>query len=269
MITGSHVRLTSEKPGESGYLWNNAPTEFKNWELHLHFKIKSVKSKKMGGDGIALWYTKDRMEKGNVFGAKNTFVGLGVFLDTFANDWNNDHKFPQVSAMVSNGDLTFNHDKDGVDESLGSCFANIRHQDHETFLLVRYENQRLTVKTDVDDKKSWQNCFEVDGVNLPKGFFFGMSSATGDLYDNHDVISLKVYEIELSEDEAASDAENEDVVGFIKPRVDEEEGPSSSSRDQDGGGGGVFKYFLVFLALCLIVGVVIYFMKEDKSKRFY
>ena len=29
----------------------------------------------MGGDGIALWYTKDRMEKGNVFGAKNTFVG--------------------------------------------------------------------------------------------------------------------------------------------------------------------------------------------------
>ena len=44
-----------------------------------------------------------------------------MFLDTFANDWNNDHKFPQVSAMVSDGDLTFNHDKDGSDEAVGEC----------------------------------------------------------------------------------------------------------------------------------------------------
>lgn len=274
MITGSHVRLTSEKAGERGYLWNNYPTEFKNWELHFHFKIKSTKTKKLGGDGLALWYTKDRMEMGNVFGAKNTFIGLGVFLDTFANDWNNDHKFPQVSAMVSNGDVTFNHDKDGVEEAVGSCFSNLRDQSHETFLLVRYENRKLTVKTDVDDKKTWQSCFEVDGVNLPKGFFFGMSSATGDLFDNHDVISLKVYEIELSDEDAAAEAldvEADAKVGVAKRSVDDVEvgSASSSSRDQDGGGGGFFKYFLVFVVLCLIVGVVIYFYKEDRSKRFY
>ena len=52
--------------------------------------------------------------------------------------------------------------------STGSCFANLRDQSHETFLLVRYENRKLTVKTDVDDKKTWQSCFEVDQVNLPK-----------------------------------------------------------------------------------------------------
>jgi len=271
MITGNHVRLTSEKPGENGYLWNNAPTEFKNWELHLQFRIKSAKSKKMGGDGIALWYTRDRMEKGNVFGAKNTFIGLGVFLDTFANDWNNAHNFPHVSAMVSNGDLTYNHDKDGIDEAIGSCSANLRDQSHETYLLVRYENRKLTVKTDVDDNVKWQNCFEVDGVNLPKGFYFGMSSATGDLFDNHDVISLKVYEIELSEADAAAEIEEDDKVGVATAKVDDDavKPTSSSSRDQDGEGGGVFKYFLVLLALGLIIGVVIYFRQEDRSKRFY
>ena len=44
-------------------------------------------------------------------------------MDTFANDWNNDHKFPQVSAMVSNGDVSFDHDKDGSDTALGELSA--------------------------------------------------------------------------------------------------------------------------------------------------
>ena len=101
-----------------------------------------------------------------------------------------------------------------------------------------------------------------------------MSSATGDLFDNHDVISLKVYEIELSDEDAAAEAldvEADAKVGVAKRSVDDVEvgSASSSSRDQDGGGGGFFKYFLVLVVLCLIVGVVIYFYKEDRSKRFY
>jgi len=269
MITGNYVRLTSEKNGEAGFLWNNVPTEFKNWELHLHYKIKSSKAKQMGGDGMALWYTKDRMQRGNVFGAKNTFVGLGVFLDTFANDWNNDHKFPQVSAMVSNGDQSFNHDKDGMDTALGSCFANIRDRSHETFLLVRYENKQLTVKTDVDNNKSWESCFHVDGVNLPKGLYFGISSATGDLFDNHDVISLKVYEIEVeSKDAASDDAELEVGVDKLEEKL-EADAESDGEGGSGGGGGGYFKYFLALIVIGGIVGAVIYFRKEDNSKRFY
>jgi mannose-binding lectin 2 len=29
-------------------------------------------------------------------------------------------------------------------------------------------------------------------VRIPKGYYFGLSAATGDLADNHDVISFKV-----------------------------------------------------------------------------
>ena len=44
--------------------------------MHVRFKVWSHNKKdNLFGDGFALWYTKDRMEKGNVFGAKNTFVG--------------------------------------------------------------------------------------------------------------------------------------------------------------------------------------------------
>jgi len=262
MITGNYIRLTSEKKGEHGHLWNNIRTKFKNWEAHLHFKIKSTNGKQLGGDGLALWLTRERMARGNVFGATNNFRGLGVFLDTFANDWNNDHKFPYVSAMVTDGDIKYDHDKDGMKQILDGCYANIRDQPHETFLLVRYENRKLTVKTDVDGQNNWLACFEVDGVKLPRGLFFGISAATGDLTDNHDIISLKVYEIEQAS--ASLLDESDPDIGVDKKDVIEVEDDSDSEV-----GGSWFKWFLVLFLLIAIGGVLYYFATNNDSKRFY
>lgn len=39
----------------------------------------------------------------------------------------------------------------------------------------------LQVMTDVEDKNEWKNCFDVAGVRLPTGYFFGASAGTGDL----------------------------------------------------------------------------------------
>ena len=50
--------------------------------------------------------------------------------------------------------------------------------------------------TRVDDDREWKPCFEVEGVKLPTGYFIGFSAATGDLSDNHDVLTVKFYELE-------------------------------------------------------------------------
>ena len=39
----------------------------------------------------------------------------------------------------------------------------------------------------------------VEGVQLPTGYYFGMSAATGDLSDAHDVISVRMFELETSD----------------------------------------------------------------------
>ena len=39
-------------------------------------------------------------------------------------------------------------------------------------------------------------CFEVDGVVLPTGLYMGITSATGDLTDNHDVHGLKIWQLD-------------------------------------------------------------------------
>ena len=101
-----------------------------------------------------------------------------------------------------------------------------------------------------------------------------MSSATGDLFDNHDVISLKVYEIELDSADAIEDSAFESLPVGI-PKHEGEELPESKDSDAEaesgrgGGAGGIFKVFLALVVVAAIVGIVIYFRKEDKAKRFY
>lgn len=102
------------------------------------------------GDGIAIWYVQEPNVLGEVFGSKDYFRGLGVFLDTYSNH-NGVHKHghPYVSAMVSNGSLHYDHDSDGTHTQLGGehtgCEAKFRNKDHDTQLLIRYVGDKLSV----------------------------------------------------------------------------------------------------------------------------
>lgn len=48
--------------------------------------------------------------------------------------------------MVNNGSLTYDHSKDGRWTELAGCSAELRNQNHDTFLAVRYSRGRLTVR---------------------------------------------------------------------------------------------------------------------------
>lgn len=56
--------------------------------------------------------------------------------------------FPYISAMVNNGSLTYDHDRDGRPTELGGCTAMVRNLNHDTFLVIRYVKRRLTVGED-------------------------------------------------------------------------------------------------------------------------
>merc|ERR1712137_795741 len=84
VITSSYIRLTSDLQSKSGAIWNTVPCRSRNWELQVQFKV-SGKGKDLFGDGFAIWYAKERMVQGPVFGSKDFFHGLEVILDTYSN----------------------------------------------------------------------------------------------------------------------------------------------------------------------------------------
>ncbi|KAF9582000.1 hypothetical protein BGW38_000793, partial [Lunasporangiospora selenospora] len=82
--THRYVRLTQDMASQNGWLWSRYPMEAENFQVEVEFQIGG-RGEGVVGDGMALWLTKERAEIGPVFGNRDYFTGLGIFLDTYAN----------------------------------------------------------------------------------------------------------------------------------------------------------------------------------------
>lgn len=271
MVTTQFVRLTPDMQSRQGAIWNRIPCSLRDWELQVHFKIHGQGKKNLNGDGLGIWYTRDRMQTGPVFGSSDQFSGLGVFVDTYPNEEKQHERiFPYLSAMVGNGSISYDHSRDGRPNELGGCSAHVRNLNHDTFLVIRYLRRRLTVMIDIDGKNEWRDCIDVPGVRLPLHYHFGASSATGDLTDNHDIVSLKLYELTLERsDGEEEDGEEEEV---LTPSVDNFD-PHEDVHPEPMSGLALFAVVLLCLVcvvVAAVIGIISYQKWQEKSrKRFY
>ncbi|ESO82839.1 hypothetical protein LOTGIDRAFT_203299 [Lottia gigantea] len=273
LVTNSHIRLTSDHQSIKGAIWNNVPCIVRNWELHVNFKVHGS-GKTLFGDGFAIWYTKDRMQMGNVFGNSDQFVGLAIFLDTYSNhNGPHNHQHPYISAMVNNGSLAYDHDDDGTHTQLAGCEAQFRNKNYDTHVAVRYHNTELKVSMDIDNKNEWKECFTVKGVLLPVGYYFGVSAATGELADNHDIISVKFYELDTDDTNDTPPYTGLPEAKYMeepRDRVDENKGSYLL-----GNLSGIKLFFVIILIIigvcvCGVVGFVVFQKRQENSrKRFY
>ncbi|KAJ3435887.1 vesicular mannose-binding lectin [Anaeramoeba flamelloides] len=191
LILPDSVSLTSDIKSQRGSLWGKRRNAFKYWEAEIHFKITG--KARMGAEGFAFWYTKERLQTGPVFGNKNKFDGLGVFFDTFDNNGNRDNPFIQV--MIGDGKIEYNHFNDGSTTSLGQCPAPIRNTKEPAKVKIIYQNDELTVLTDFTDSGVYQNCLVLNNVDLPLFNFFGFSAETGLLTDSHEIIRFTLKDL--------------------------------------------------------------------------
>eukprot|EP00069_Balaena_mysticetus_P013803 bmy_08378T0 len=247
MLTSQYVRLTPDERSKEGSIWNHLPCFLKDWEMHVHFKVHGAGKKNLHGDGIALWYTRDRLVPGPVFGSKDNFHGLAIFLDTYPNDETTERVFPYISVMVNNGSLSYDHSKDGRWTELAGCTADFRNRDHDTFLAVRYSRGRLTLDP-------------------------GLSQVSS---DNHDIISMKLFQLMV---EHTPDEENidwtkiEPSVNLLKSPKDNVDDPTGNFRSGPLTGWRVFLLLLCALLgiiVCAVVGAVVFQKRQERNKRFY
>ncbi|XP_049459407.1 lectin, mannose-binding 2-like a isoform X1 [Epinephelus fuscoguttatus] len=281
MVTTDQVRLTPDMQSRQGAVWSRIPCHLTDWEMQVHFKIHGQGKKNLNGDGLAIWYTKERAQKGPVFGNVDNFTGLGVFVDTYPNEEKHleaqkkrytprtQRIFPFVLAMVGNGTISYDHERDGRPTELGGCNAMVRNLKHDTFLFIRYVRRRLTVMIDIDGQHEWRDCLDIPGVRLPKGYYFGASAITGDLSDNHDIISLKLYQLTVLRSQQEEEEEEEITI----PSVDNFELLRLGQTEEGMSGIAIFFTVLFSMLGCIfliVIGLVVYsHWNESRRKRFY
>ncbi|CAG8502949.1 3043_t:CDS:2 [Ambispora gerdemannii] len=187
--TNKYIRLTHDRSSQTGWLWSRLPLTAANWQVEVEFKIEGS-NPNLYGDGFAIWFTKQRASPGPVFGFVDKFEGLGIFFDTYANS-KQPHSFPYVMAMIGDGNTTYDQDNDGKANEVAGCEADIRGKAIPTKARITYYKENyLELKLQYKTWDQWEPCFTIPNVTLPTVFYLGFTALTGDVSDNHDIISI-------------------------------------------------------------------------------
>src|SRR3569833_1286367 len=185
-----YIRLTSDRPSQSGWLFSRVPLTATNWEIEVEFKIHGANQ--LYGDGLAMWLIKERGLQGPVFGNIDKFEGLGIFFDTYKNN-RPGVVFPYVMAMVGDGKTSYDKDTDGKSTELAGCSARgIRGGTVPTKAKLTYfQDKNLKLELLYLAEGEWTLCFETnEPPSIPNIAYLGFTAETGELSDNHDIISI-------------------------------------------------------------------------------
>lgn len=193
-----YIRLTSDRPSQMGWLFSRVPLTATNWEITVEFKMHG--KNQLYGDGFAMWLTKERAQPGPVFGHADNFEGLGIFFDTYKN-----HRpgvvFPYVMAMVGDGKTTYDKANDGKENEFAGCSARgLRTATVPTkFRLTYFQDKSLKLELQYKAEDEWTLCFETDQPPaVPSVTYLGFSAETGELSDNHDIVSIDAKNLYIS-----------------------------------------------------------------------
>jgi len=185
-----YIRLTSDRPSQEGWIFSRVPLTATNWVIEVEFKIHG--NGNLHGDGLAMWLTKQRATPGPVFGSADKFEGLGIFIDTYKNN-RPGTVFPYVMAMVGDGTKVYDKSNDGKDNEYMGCSARgIRGASIPTKLRLTYfQDKSLKLELQYKSEDSWELCFETnEPPMIPSVAYLGFSAETGELSDNHDLVSV-------------------------------------------------------------------------------
>lgn len=240
------------------------PLTATNWEIEVEFKIHG--KNQLYGDGFAMWMTKSRGTQGAVFGSADSFEGLGIFFDTYKNN-RPGTVFPYVMAMYGDGKTTYDKDSDGKSNELAGCSARgIRHASVPTKAKVTYfQDKLLKLELQYKSEGDWTLCFETESPPaIPQIAYLGFSAETGELSDNHDIISVQAKNLYTTQ---SGKGGSKATPGSGKGK----KGPGSVKQPKEGGSWTWF-FLKVFLFFGLVgggyVGYTAWKAKNDKRHRF-
>lgn len=188
------LRLASNANPGAGAIWSKEPNNYAEWEVELAFRVHGKGP--TGGDGMAFWLTKEKGQEGPIFGSKNRWTGLGVFLDTHDDDGHKNN--PAIVAVMNDGSVDYNMVDESANKILFECFKDFRNPVGRSYLKISYVGRKLKV---LIDKTHYGKVFEVCGeteVDIPKGYYFGVSASSLINPDDHDLHAIDVYEVKPS-----------------------------------------------------------------------
>eukprot|EP01038_Epipyxis_sp_PR26KG_P011075 gene11075-14869_t len=200
VVNSNFVRLTPDRQSKIGSLWSRRALGVPSFSAILKFRI-SGQGKNFFGDGIGMWIVQQGYYgRGDVHGFQESFIGIGIIFDTFKNTENlSAHR--DVTLLINDGEKTY----EMMTTDVKGCNANFRyHNERADFSVtdasrakIVINDTSLSIMIDAKNIDVWEECVTVNDIGLPHQWLLeshiGFTATTGQLADNHDLISFKSF----------------------------------------------------------------------------
>jgi len=213
-VLRDRVRLTAlnerSAAGQLAHTLRNAHTA---WQATARVQVSGDAS--VGADGMALWFTTvlpaelaaaaDEAQA-LLFGCPERFEGVGVVVDTYDNGRHG--SFPVAMLVWNDGTQRITqaaaHHVDGERHAfeLGACALDVRNSGAAQLRLTYRHDRTLLLEVRAGAEAAFRECAHAR-LELPPTAFFAFTAASGDLTDNHDVLSFEFVPL----DDRAADAD--------------------------------------------------------------
>ena len=148
-----------------------------------------------------MWIVSDEdYVEGDLHGFVEKFEGIGIIFDTFKNTEHLSHH-RDVTVLINDGEKTFEY----MTEDIVGCNTNLRYSAERadfsvtdsTRVKLSVGNGRLVLEIDSKNTGDWMPCVDIDNVHFQNAWIkdshVGFTGTTGQLADNHDIISFLTF----------------------------------------------------------------------------
>ncbi|RKP14450.1 the carbohydrate recognition domain of complex with Mcfd2 [Piptocephalis cylindrospora] len=192
IIGKDSLRLASSITGQRGGIWAKEKNPHKEWEVELQLRVDG--RDEIGGEGMAFWYTRGRGVTGQILGNGDKWDGLMVGFDSYDNK--KEKKNPFIMGILNDGKLELSKEPDWTTKVFDGCYRDFRNTEGPVYTKIRYQANELTVSVDTLRQGSgYSVCFSLPNIELPSGYYFGVTGAAGKHPDDHDILALETWEL--------------------------------------------------------------------------
>lgn len=140
--------------------------------------------------------------------------------------------------MLGNGVEAYDVSKDGEKTEIAGCSVDIRRPKVASKAKLTYvKGVYLELELHYKEWDTWESCFKLENIALPKEPYLGFSAFTGDVSDNHDLVSVSTNHIVYKNRNSHQLKEHRDEI--FRPQVEGAKGGKKKSWDSKNYFGGI------------------------------
>eukprot|EP00127_Corallochytrium_limacisporum_P003569 Clim_evm52s150 gene=Clim_evmTU52s150 len=211
-VTPFILFLVQSKPMSSGLAQSMNPFRYEYFQIDVQFRVRGKSSD--GAGGIAIWLTDEPQGLGNLFGGREEYSGMGVFIDTFNDEDRADT--PRIATVLNEESRELDPNSDLADVWNGFCGkVPIRNTQEKATVRISYtpDKEFVVQYTDSARKDDFHLCHKLRDVDFkPENKFFAISAQNKQYVDSTEVFSFMVTALKTEDDIEAEQMNQDSVV---------------------------------------------------------